>query len=188
VFAELWGVPYLIQGRGFTPTQASFAVSMIFLGWAIGGPITGLISDRLEQRKLPIIFGSLMAALLFSVFLFTDSIPVVVIYVLLLTFGMFSSVQNITFAIARESSADNIAGTAVAVNNMLVMFGGMLLQPFVGKMLDMQWNGVIANGHRIFDNSAYQHALLALPIGLLLAAGLVLFVKETFGKSLTDKS
>lgn len=179
VFAELWGVPYLEQARGFSSFQAASAVSMIFLGWAIGGPIIGFVSDRLKLRKIPIVFGSLMAALLIGLLLLTSNIPVDIVFVMFLLFGMFSSAENITFAIARESCAKEIAGSAVAINNMLVMFGGMILQPMVGKMLDSKWHGAMHMGHRVFSNSNYVHALIILPVGLILAAVLTLFIRET---------
>lgn len=182
VFAELWGVPYLEQARGFSSYQAAGAVSMIFLGWAIGGPVVGFVSDRLHLRKAPITLGSLMAALLIGLLLFTNYIPVDIVFVLFLLFGMFSSAENITFAIARESCAKEIAGSAVAINNMLVMFGGMILQPVVGKMLDSHWQGAMYLGHRVFSESNYQHALVILPAGLILAALLTLFMRETHAK------
>lgn len=182
VFAELWGVPYLEQARGFSAYQAAGAVSMIFLGWAIGGPIVGFVSDRIRMRKVPIIFGSLLAALLISMLLFTPNIPTDVVFALFLLFGMFSSAENITFAIARESCNKNIAGTAVAINNMLVMFGGMILQPVVGKMLDANWHGTLQAGHRIFTAANYEHALVILPVGLILAAVVTVFIKETRGR------
>ena len=179
VFAELWGIPYLEQARGFSSYQAAAAVSMIFLGWAVGGPIIGFISDRLHQRRSPIIIGSLLAALLIGLLLLTPSIPINIVFVIFLLFGIFSSVENITFAIARESCAAEIAGSAVAINNMLVMFGGMLLQPIVGQLLDTHWQGTLKNGHRVFSNLNYQHALLLMPVGLFLAAIITCFIRKT---------
>ncbi len=184
VFAELWGVPYLEQAHGFTTKDAAAAVSMIFLGWAVGGPILGAISDRLRRRKLMVILGSIVAAGLMALFLFTDHMSASFISIILLIFGMFSSAENLTFAIARESCADAIAGTAVAVNNFLVMLGGMLLQPLVGRMLDMRWSGAMTEGHRVFSNADYQHALLVLPAGLLLAAIIAFFIRETYAKGI----
>jgi len=179
VFAELWGIPYLEQARGFSSYQAAGAVSMIFLGWAIGGPIIGFISDRLRQRRSPIIIGCLLAATLIGTLLLIPKMPMNIVFVIFLLFGMASSVENITFAIARESCAVEIAGSAVAINNMLVMFGGMLLQPIVGKMLDANWHGTLQNGHRVFSNLDYQHALLLMPLGLFMAAAITFFIRKT---------
>ncbi len=40
-FAELWGIPYLTQAHHLSSTHAASANSMIFLGWAVGGPFWG---------------------------------------------------------------------------------------------------------------------------------------------------
>lgn len=182
VFAELWGVPYLEQARGFSGYQAAGAVSMIFLGWAIGGPLIGFISDHLHLRKAPLVVGSFFAAVLIAFLLFSQSLSVVTAFILFLVFGMFSSVENLTFALARESCAKEIAGSAVAINNMLVMFGGMLLQPIVGMLLDKGWTGAMLHGHRVFSSNSYEHALIVLPIGLLLSGVLTVFIRETHGQ------
>jgi predicted MFS family arabinose efflux permease len=179
VFAELWGVPYLEQARGFSQYQAAGAISMIFLGWALGGPVVGFISDHLRLRKPPLIIGGLLAAILFGSVLLTGALPFIIVCVVFFMFGTFSTAENITFAIARESCAPEIAGSAVAINNTLVMFGGMVLQPIVGKFLDHSWTGTMVNGARVFSTTAYQHALVILPIGLALGAILSFFIRET---------
>lgn len=186
VFAELWGVPYLEQARHFSPYQASAAVSMIFLGWAIGGPIVGAISDKLRLRKSPLLIGSIVAAVLLGWLLYTRHLPITLIFIIFLVFGMVSSVQNITFAIARESCSDRIAGSAVAINNMLVMFGGMFLQPLVGRLLDSRLH---LNNHPLSNHvyvpasfSDYRYALSIMVVGLILAAIITLFIRETHAK------
>jgi MFS family permease len=183
VFAELWGVPYFEQARGFSEQEAAFVVSMIFLGWAVGGPIVGWLSDRLHLRKLPVIIGGFIAAILIAFILLLPAITVTVSAIAFFVFGAASSAENITFAIARESSDPKIAGTSVAVNNMLVMLGGMVLQPVVGKLLDSRWQGAVLEGHRVFSNADYVHALIVLPIGLALGAILTFFIRETYAKA-----
>ena len=183
VFAELFGVPYLEQARGFSPDSAAFAVSMIFLGWAIGGPVVGLWSDRMKLRKPLVILGGLVAAVLIGFALLLPNLTFMMAAMVFFLFGVFSSAENITFAIARESSSPKIAGTAVAVNNMLVMLGGMVLQPVVGKLLDQHWTGSMMNGHRVFSNGDYMHALMLMPVGLLIGAVLTFFIRETYAGS-----
>ncbi len=185
VFAELFGVPYLEQARGFSPESAGFAVSMIFLGWAIGGPLVGLLSDRMKLRKPFIIVGGIIAAILIGFALLLPTLSFVTAAMVFFVFGVVSSSQNITFAIARESSSPKITGTAVAVNNMLVMLGGMVLQPVVGNLLDKDWTGAMMNGHRVFSNGDYMHALMLMPVGLLIGVVMTFFIRETYAASKT---
>lgn len=183
VFAETWGIFYLKQVYGFTSINAASANSMIFMGWAVGGPLVGMISDRLRQRRLPMTVGSAIAALLISVILYVPSLQHSTIYLLLFLFGLFSSVQVIIFAVAREISSTRAAGTAIALTNMFVMASG-IVQPISGVILEHVDKSikVMENGAHIFTVNAYQTALGILPAGLMLAMFLSFFLKETHCK------
>ena len=56
-FAELWGTTYVQHNNGLSKIVAAQAISCIFLGWAIGGPLAGLLSDWIKRRK-PVMFAS----------------------------------------------------------------------------------------------------------------------------------
>lgn len=180
-FAELWGIPFL-QAHGISHAHSAFAVSMVFIGWATGGPIGGFVSDTARCRKLPILFGGLMGALMISILLYAPGLPLPAIYALLFFFGFFSSVQVITFAVGREVSSAKIAGTAIAFTNMLVMAFGALLQPMIGVLLDHQAVGIVMKGVHLYTVHDFQYALSVIPIGMLVAALLTIFMKETHCK------
>ena len=92
--------------------------------------------------------------------------------------------QVIVFAIGRELAADDIAGTAIAFTNMLVMLGGVIFQPVIGMLLDTRWNGVKINNTPIYSLTDYKFALFVIPVGLALSVLLMLFMRETQGKVL----
>ncbi|MGB6976938.1 MAG: MFS transporter [Gammaproteobacteria bacterium] len=185
-FAELWGNPYLQEVHHFSPQAAAQAISMIFLGWAIGGPLMGWLSDRIYQRRLPMTIGSAFAALLLAVVLYVPGVSAHAIYVIFFVFGFFSSAQVIVFAVGREISPLRSAGTAIALTNMFVMIGGVLFQPLIGKVLDMFWSGQMANGVRLYSSSNFQLALSILPLGLLLTVVISFFLRETHCRVLND--
>ncbi len=56
-------------------------------------------------------------------------------------FGVFSSVEVIVFAVARELSPSHLAATSVAFTNFVIMIGGVLFQPLVGLLLDFHAKG-----------------------------------------------
>ena len=89
-----------------------------------------------------------------------------------------ASAQILTFPISREISPPNLTGTALAINNMMVMIGGLFV-PLIGMLLDHFWGGQIVDGVRIYSVENYQLALALLPIGFLIAAVLSFFLKET---------
>lgn len=181
-FAELWGIPYLEQARDLSRMHAANANAMIFLGWAIGGPCWGLFSDFIGRRCLPIVMASIMGLAVICIILFLPHLSYGLMSLLLFLFGFLSSVQILVFAICREVTHFRIAGTAIALTNMLVMLGGNLFQPVIGKLLDMGWTGAMVDGTRLYSIVTYQAALSVLPIGILVAIILTFFVRETHGE------
>ncbi len=178
-FAELWGIPYLEQARGLSRIHAADANAMIFLGWAIGGPCWGLFSDFIRRRCFPLLIASIATLIVICAILYFPHISLGSMSLLLFLFGFLSSVQILVFAVCREVTHFRIAGTAIALTNMLVMFGGNLFQPVIGKLLDMGWSGAMVDGTRIYSVLNYQAALSVIPIGILVAIILIYFVRET---------
>jgi sugar phosphate permease len=179
-FAELWGIPYLEQAHHLAKDDAAYANSMIFLGWAIGGPFWGWFSDTIRRRVLPMRIASILAVALVCVLLYVPGLSLVSIYALLLIFGLLSSVQILIFAICHEASQMKVAGTVIALTNMVVMVGGSIFQPIVGKLLDSQWTGILNDGARLYSNHAYQLALSVIPICIFTAIIVTFFIKETY--------
>lgn len=178
-FAELWGIPYLKAAHGLTSQQAAISISMVFLGWTFGGPLAGWISDTIGRRLLPVIMGSLLGGIMITLLLYLPSLSLLSINIILFLFGLSASAQVIIFAIARESCPANLAASALAVVNMMVMLGGVLFQPLTGYFLDLSWTGSLVNGLRNYSVSSYQIALLSLPIAFGLSAVLAFFMRET---------
>ncbi len=179
-FAELWGIPYLQQAHALPKTQAAYANSMIFLGWAIGGPAWGWFSDFIGQRCSPIKVASFGAVVMVSILLYVPNLPTFSIYFLLFAFGFLSSVQILVFAICHEASKMKIAGTAIALTNMIVMIGGNIFQPLIGKLLDMGWNNAMVDHARVYPVHAYQVALSIMPVSIFIAFILMFFIRETY--------
>jgi MFS family permease len=180
VFGELWGPPYLEGAHYYTRADSAKAVSMVFLGWAIGGPLAGWISDKMGRRRLPLLVGAIGTAVTIGlVFCLPMTTPKYVMFSLIFLFGLFASSEVITFAVAKELVPIHLTGSAIAFTNMLVMLGGALLQPLVGAILDMRWQGEIVDKLRVYSPADYQMAMIAIPIGALVAAVLVYRLKET---------
>ncbi len=178
-FAESWQIPFLTRLTGFTQEQAATASAMVFLGWAIGGPLMGWFSDTIHQRRLPITFGAAVATVLLALVIYVPEINRNAMYSLLFIFGVFSSAQAIVFPISREITADALSGTAIAFTNMIVMLAGVSVW-IIGALLEFFWKGEMASGVHVYSVQTYQLALSILPIGLLLAVFLSFFLDETY--------
>lgn len=193
VFAELWGIPYLKHAHGLTQQGADFANSILFLGFTLGAPLMGYLSDRLKRRKLPMLFGATGAAILMMTVLYMPGLNATTLTLLMFLLGLFYSAQCIVFAVGRELSPNEAAGTAMAITNMIVMLGAMFLQPLVGRLLDFSLSfhaRALPIEHlssdalqQLYTADDYQFALSIIPLGIIIAAILTFFLKETYAEA-----
>lgn len=193
VFAELWGIPYLRHAHHLSEAQAAFSNSLLFFGFMIGAPSMGAISDKIRLRKLPMIVGALGAAVMMTVILYTPNLNPTFLNISIFVLGLFYSAQTIVFAVGRELSPPQAAGTAIALTNMIVMIGAMILQPLVGRLLDLSLrfhhimdipDGVAINKvHWLYTAADYRLAMSIIPVGILIAVLLTFFIRETHAQA-----
>jgi len=102
-FAEMWGIEF-IRSAGHVPNYfAAKLNSVIFLGWLIGSPLSGWISNKIKSRRKPLLVGSLLAAATMTFILTMPQAHPWILTVLLFLFGLFSSTEILIFVVARES-------------------------------------------------------------------------------------
>lgn len=178
-FAELWSVEYL-KCLGLSKDAAALGTSMVFLGFAVGGPLWGLISDFIRSRRIPLMLGSITSAaaavLLLSI---QEPVNISLLYTLLFMTGFLASAQILVFAVGEDTCRPGMSATTVSFTNFLVMLGGMALQRLVGELLD-GLQTVNALGSIVVDAQDFKLALLVLPLGLIMAAILSLLLRETY--------
>lgn len=178
VFGELWGKTYLEQAHHLTKTEAARTISAMFLGWAVGAPIAGFLSDSSGRRVLPLVIGAIMAFICICLVLYYPGLSYVSLNVLLFFYGVFSATEIIVFIMAKENSGAELSGTVFAATNMIVTLGGVIFQPLVGKLLDTFGDSGIVGGEHIYTVVDYQIALSILPISLLFVTILAFFMKD----------
>jgi sugar phosphate permease len=178
-FSGLWGVPYLISHHGLSPGKAASLTSCLLIGWAMGGPVFGWLSDRMGKRKPLYIMGNLIVALGWALVLFNETLSFSQLGIALWVTGFFSGCMIISFAFASESVPRALSGTVSGLTNMGVMIGPMLLQPVVGKILDHYWTGTMNQGVRIYSLNAYETGFIPMMAWVILSIVFLIFTKET---------
>ena len=182
VFAGLWGVSFFITAYHLTRPHAASLISLIFVGWMVGGPIVGWFSDYIQRRKVTMFLGSSFAFILMMIILYIH-LSNTTLAVVLFCFGFVSSGFLPAYAIIRELHASmNNRATAFGFMNMMNSVGGALFQPFVGYILDISWNGMMKNHVPVYTTHNYRIAMMVLPIIIGLSLLLVPFIKETYCK------
>jgi len=184
VFLDLWGIPYLKTVYQLSPEQAVNISDITFLGWIISGPIVGMISDKIKRRRTPLMISGVIAATLLCVIFYVPGITLTGLYILFFLTGFSCGSHPLCFALGKENNPAPISGTSVAITNMLIMLGGALCQPLVGKLLDLHTNSPIgANGLPVYTAGDYTFALSIVPLGVALGIIITMFLKETYCES-----
>jgi MFS family permease len=178
-FAGLWGVPYLQAVYDIDRVSAGAVTSVTFIGWGIGAPLIGWLSDRIRNRRTPLIAGLTLSALSLFAILYLPGIPLWVVGVLCFGLGFGGSAQIVCFALVREHNPVQLSGTAIGMVNALVTGAGALFQPMVGWLLDRNWDGVLVDGARVYTTGAYDVAFSVLVVGSIIGILCAIAVSES---------
>ncbi len=176
ILGALWGAEYLEVAHGVAAKQASFIVTLIFFGFILGGPLFGVISDRLERRKSPMIAGGLLNLVCILVILHSHVSPEMLAGLFFLL-GALSGAQILTFPLIMESVPLPIVASSESVSAVLIMGGGALFQPLFGFLLNH-----FSGASHVYAPAAFQRAIWILPITFLIATLLSCFLRETYCK------
>jgi MFS family permease len=172
IFDMVWGVRYLQEGRGFEYVPAVMRSATVPLGWILGCPLLGFLSDRLGRRKPVIIGGALLllACLAWILYGPADALPPYVVGILT---GLASGAAMLPYTVIKEANPPRLGGTATGVVNFLNFTFSALLGPVFGRMLAAAGE---AGGTGL---SQYQAAFTPLLFGVGVAIVFAFLLKET---------
>jgi MFS family permease len=172
IFDMIWGVRFLQEAHGFDYGDAVMRSATVPLGWIIGSPMLGLLSDRLGRRKPVIVAGGcvLLACLAWILYGRTDVFPP---YVLGLVAGVASGAAMVPFTVIKEANPPELSGTATGVINLLTFTFSALLGPVFG------WIMQSVTGGNPTGLEHYQMTFQPLLYGVALAVLLTFALKET---------
>ena len=183
IFGGLWGVAFTSEAFNLTQNLSAQAVSLIFIGFAVGAPTFGWFSDWIGRRKIVMFWGTLIGLLSITVVIYAPGLTQSSLMILLFLFGFSISTFLLCFTMIREISLPILAATAIGFMNAFDALFGAFSDPLTGLFLDLSWDGKIVDGARIFSIEAYQTAFLTLPIYLAIALLSLVKIKETHCKT-----
>ena len=128
----IWGVRYLQEAHGLDYGAAVMRSATVPLGWIIGCPLLGFVSDRIGRRKPVIVGGARRAARVPGVdplrhrracFRRTSSASIA---------GIASGAAMLPYTVIKEANPPEFSGTATGVVNFLNFTFSALLGPVFG--------------------------------------------------------
>ena len=179
VFGGLWGIPFIEVSHDLSNIQASFATSFIFVGFALGAPLLGYVSDVTKRRKPVLFYGPLTALLSLCIVLYVPHIPMALLVLALFIFGFGASGFFTSFAMIKDVFPVLLVATTLGFMNTFDSVCEAVTEPLVGALLDTFWRGEIHNGIHTFSSNEFKVALTLLPLFMLIAICLLKFIKET---------
>ena len=186
-FAELWGTPYLMRLYNISNEKASLSSAMVFVGMALGCPLFAAISDKIKSRIKVMSWAALLTIPPFMAVIYIPNIPLEITFALLFIAGLVCGGQILYFAAAKEINDPSYSGTTIGFTNAFVMVSGVIFQPLLGLIIDLAWDGLVnADGTPMYSIGDYQQAMVTIPICMVAAWIVKLFVKETFPATKTE--
>jgi MFS family permease len=173
IFDMIWGVRYLQEAHGMEYGSAVMRSAAVPIGWIIGCPLLGFISDRLGRRK-PVIVGAALVLLACLAWILYGKLGVFPPYVIGLLAGVASGAAMLPYTVIKEVNPPEYGGTATGVVNFLNFTFSALLGPVFGGILLR-----VSGGAKPMELAHYQAAFLPLLFGVAIAVVLALLLKET---------
>jgi MFS family permease len=173
IFDMVWGVRYLQDAHGLDYASAVMRSATVPLGWIIGCPLLGFLSDRIGRRK-PVILAGAFVLLICLTWILLGPAGVLPRYLLGLVAGLASGAAMLPYTVIKEANPPQFGGTATGVINFLNFTFSALLGPVFGWLLQH-----VSAGAERPELAHYQAAFLPLLFGVGAAILLSFLLKET---------
>lgn len=179
LLGAIWGTKYLQVG-GLSQAVSASIISLAWLGYAIGCPLLGALSDTVKRRKPTLIFCALLGALSTASITYIHSQHAPWTYAcLFFILGIAASGQNIGFALISEHSNSIIKATALSLNNAIITLFSAFIPPLASYVIYVS----MGPGNTTLKPENFTLAFSIMPILYIVALVLSIFcIKETYCK------
>ena len=177
IFDMVWGVRFLQDSHGLDYGSAVLRSAMVPLGWVIGCPLLGWLSDRIGKRRPVIVGGAVVLAFCMTIILFRPE-NIFPPYALGLLSGIASGAAMLPYTVIKEANPARFGGTATGAMHFINFSMTALLGPMFGARLM-----AAAAGDQAVQLEHYQQAFAPMLLGVVVAAALAFLLRETGPKA-----
>ena len=185
-FQGLWAVPYLMDVFSLDKVRAGWILMAWPLGWAIGGPAFGFLTDRLHlNRKKAFLWCLGLSALgWLLLILLKEREHLVIVAPLFFLLGLTAGgALPLSFTITRDLFSFRLMGTATGLMNTASFFGSAVYMPFTGFFL--KGTASLQSGSYSFDAYRTLLVIFLLSYAAAFIAVALLSNHKTSSESLT---
>lgn len=142
-----WGPQVLSDKFNIDEKVTPQLTSWLFMGWIVGSPISGYISDYLGRRKPVMMLSAVSTFICCSILVFSNTLTEASMMKLIFAVGVCSSGFALSFTVLKESYSKDLVGAAMGfMNSMNTLF---------------EWGSIIVAGYAVSLYSNY----ITLPVG-----------------------
>lgn len=170
----LWAGPYLVKAIGLSTLQTGNALFMMGVGYMVGLPLFGRISDHWLGSRKKLIYPSLwvMALLILSLAYWPKNFNLAWVYLVFMALGLASAPGQLMYPHIKELVPDQATGTALSGINLFTMLGAAMITQLIGVLVEDKAPGSMGP-------ESFQAAWVLCGAGLTLAGVLYLLVPDT---------
>ncbi|MBP1635381.1 MAG: dgoT 1 [Acidobacteria bacterium] len=169
----VWGVRFLQDAHGYEYAGAVIRSATVPLGWIIGCPLLGFVSDRIGRRR-PVIMASAAVMLACLAWILHGRPGVLPPYVLGIVLGVASGAAMLPYTVIKEANPPGVSGAATGVVNFINFTFSALLGPVFGRIMAR-----VAAGASPMTLDHYQMTFEPMLYGVGIAILLTLLLRET---------
>ena len=180
-FQVLWAGPFLIEVMGYSAIRTGNLILLISVGFIIGCPLWGALSDRVfKTRKGLIVFCLLIMGVIFLVLnTLSPKTGLIVVTPIFFTFGLTASGGMLMYSHIKDLMPQEMAGAAMTGINFFNMLGPAVFLQGLGVLMQHLYPEA-SRGPAAFD-AAFLLCMVCL-------AGSALLYLFTAGKQLNRKN
>lgn len=176
IFGSLFGITFLEQVYGLTGSPATSITAKLFWGMLLGCAISSLLEYKFYKISI-LLLGLIISIITLTFLIFMEATQQSILNCLFAVIGISAGLHVVSFTLIEEVSCSTNVGLSEGFHSTIIFFGGAVIQPIFGKILDASNFYQIKSGIGVKVHMPYQVGLalliLLLLLGTYLCRGLV---------------
>lgn len=156
-FASFWAAPFLNVYYQISFREAEYLTSFIFVGYAVGAPISAILSQKFGLKAVMICFAGLAAIIMWVIVHFILPVPCVMLCLFLQGVAVGSYI--LSNVVIKITTAPDIAASGFSFTTMLSQLVGAILLWAVGQFIYLRHGVEIIKSKQVFSSLVIEDSM-----------------------------